>query len=247
MTVVPPPGPPGRLPPARALSQSLAALVRDHGQGRRLVEIPPHLQVEAGLALPNLEALCRPAGAQAVREWLIPFASGCGAQVADEEFLSRSDVIGMACAHLPHSVLTSATQREGLATFPFFPSTKEVLDLLRPHCRHTVVERDALRHITSFAAPPAAPERTGPNLAAEERDAVLAKFRADMAVSRAENAPSEPVEPVKVRPFHHNDEVLLERYTALAAEPVNEFRFAAATRRDMLRQKLGIETMPEQP
>lgn len=161
------------------ISQALDILITDVCQSRPLNIPTAPVRKEAMSALERLEALCEPGTHAEVMAWLLPFAS-IGVPMSPDQFRSRAAITATGVCHLPKAVFTAATQTEGIQEFIYFPDAPKVLSLLMPKCRDWIRDRDALRKIVALPVPPPPKEITQ-----EERDAILARFNAQMAEVRA--------------------------------------------------------------
>lgn len=161
------------------LASAVDALLHPHPDiGPRVDGLPVHVQSEAAMMLRRYEALCAPAGPDAVRRWLLPLNSAVRNPLPPAEFERRAAVIAVAVGELPAAVFVPRTQRIALATFQFWPAAADVHTLLWSEAVPLTAKRDGLRRIASGR-----PNEERPRPGQAEREAILAKFRADMGAA----------------------------------------------------------------
>lgn len=186
-----------------------------------------------------VEGWLEPAGADVVRRWLAPIASSvrCG---PESDVMVAAFVAAVVMLQLPARAFTQAAQVEALRRWTFWPSAAEVEALLVPVADRWRAQR---RVLLGLADKGRAPDEERPVLGAEERAAIVAKFRADFheAVTAPAAARVGSVGGVgRPRPSYASDGVLLELYRAQVARG-GPGADAAAVRVRHLEERLGRE------
>lgn len=164
------------------------------------IALPVHTRMEAAAAAAKYADLCSPPTLERVMWWLRAINAAVRNPQPEEAFMAWAvTVAGVVCHDIPQATLIPATQREAVQSFAFFPSAADVYKLLRPHAAPLLAAKAALDRLA--AAPEEAPSVKPESQA--ERDAILAKFRADNAAlfaADAETAP--PAPPPAAVPFN---------------------------------------------
>ena len=218
------------------VSQSLALWISDAINGHHLNPLPAGVRQEARRALATLDVLCAPVGAEAAYRWLKPLAAGFTIPLTENDFKVRASAIVPTLADLPGVLFTPAMQRAAMLEWSYFPGVKDLHDFLARRCRDWQRDQKALERITALPEPPPPPEMTQ-----EERDAILARFRAQMAqVAPLAAVGGDQAVPAG-RPLPLRDDVLLANYEAVAKAP-GPGQVAAQFRAEALRRKIAART-----
>ncbi len=189
---------------------------------------------EARRLLPALDQALRIATGAEWHEWLVPMAVLPNAPTRGEAFRGAVGVIAFALRDTPAIILTPDRQREALRSFRFWPTPKEIADLLAPTLREIAAKRAAVRRIAETENAP----RHDP-ASEDEREEIragLAALSAELSSRCAEAAERERREtPLAPR---LSDGALLAKYERLAAEG-GPGAIAAAMRAEALRARIA--------
>ncbi|MDE2022164.1 MAG: hypothetical protein KGI71_04640 [Patescibacteria group bacterium] len=163
--------------------------------GLRLEAVPAHVQTEARGIIPQLEALCCPAGADLVRHWLLPINSAVSQPLGPEDFDARAAAIAAAVGDMPMAVFMPRNQAEAMRTWRWFPSAADVADFLGPKARVFTGPLWALRQVAEGR-----PETEPTPLTDEQRTAISEEFWAKWRTMRAEAGLDRPPEQEPAKP-----------------------------------------------
>ena len=149
--------------------------------------------LEVMMVLPRFEDLCRPAPMEVIRSWMDFVALGVAALPTDDTLRARVMVVADTSGDLPRACWTAETRRafscRGAREANFLPSDAAVDAFLRPIGTDLLRQRGMLRRLRDKALALAgqAPEPIKPE-SAEEREAVSARFNAQLTAAHAELA-----------------------------------------------------------
>jgi hypothetical protein len=230
------------LPPKEPeLSEGLGRLLEaarqphpDIGLG---VFLPEHLRPEATRTLARYEQLVTPAAPQRVFDWLAGVNARLAVQLALADVMARALVYTDTLRDIPEVCFDADTRHEAERKFQFFPSAAEVHEVLRPRSLALHAKQHALRRLIN--APAAQVPNAPPTQ--EERETILAGFRARMEAVRAERLTADESLPTLERASGHLSRSQLR--AAYAEQANHQDPLVAATGRARLRM-LG-EDAPE--
>ena len=142
---------------------------------------------EALAILPALELAATPATEAEVSAWLLPLGGAVANPPADRtEYEIRVQLIARASGDLPASVFTPEDDG-GAAHVQILAYPADVDALLRPRAREILRTLAGARRVAA-SAPKAAEERRP--VAADARDAVVSKFKREIATVSLASRPS---------------------------------------------------------
>ena len=204
------------------LTRLVGAARQPHANvGLRGVFLPEHLRTEARRAADRYEQLTKPPAVERIFNWLI------GVNNVLTQGKPRGDVLTRAAnyldvlAEIPEVCFNSGTRQDAQAAFKWFPSAAEVYDLLRPHALALHGKRHALR--TLLGAPAAIIEKPAQKPSVEIRDAIVEKFRMQMAAVQAEREAVKAENPrppgAELKSGHLSPGQLIAAYQELAKHP----------------------------
>ena len=202
--------------------------------GRPTTPPTPDQVVEARQVLAGYVALQRPTP-RLVSNWLFDLNMAVGNTQSPETFEMRAHAIGGLLAEFPAQVFTRETLHDAMRTFEFFPSARELTELLDRHLQSIRDTEAGLRRVAGYMPP--AVDQTGPPSDAEKQAVshMLRAWRGEQAdrqaAQEAARMPDKPVIPT----LHLSPEHLLAQYE----QGEREGNTAAAYRAHHLRQQLA--------
>ncbi|MBS7811194.1 hypothetical protein [Roseococcus pinisoli] len=151
--------------PSLKISQPLAEAIRDAAKGAHpeagLNPLAPSLRPEAEKAHARLNAILAPSDPAVIVQWIAPLAALLGSKPGTpkgEELRINVQAMAMVLADLPACCWTAENQRSAGRQFQYWPSPKEITDVVLGTARPFQEERLALARLLRIEPRRGSPE-----------------------------------------------------------------------------------------
>ncbi len=192
---------------------------------------------EARRVLPEWERALEPVPRHQLRQWLIGLNASVGNMLDSDMFNIRFEAIYTDVANFPEAAFSPESLSAAKRRCEFFPSVAKLFEIIEPFRRDLEHNVSVLRRVSQPPVQRAQnPEYIRPP--PEQREAILAEFRASMAKARAEAARAiSEATPARAEPklkMGMSDRALLETFRCqLAREP-------SSLNADTLRRRIAL-------